>query len=316
MVTTLGQDVFGYEIVEDWAKLPRGWSFKEVAAVGVDGEDRVYVFNRGAHPMIVFDRDGNFLTSWRDDLFIKPHAITMSSDGTIFCTDDGDHTVKRFTQEGELLMTIGVPGKPAPFMSGKPFHRCTDVALDPENGDLFISDGYGNARVHKYSPDGKLLYSWGEPGIGPGEFNNPHNICTDAAGLVYVADRESHRIQIFDAQGKYRNEWHDVHRPSALYYERGRELWYVGELGPGMPHNRDYPNLGPRISILDTSGNVLTRLGDLHRGEAPGQFISPHGIGVDSRGDIYVGEVSWIEYGSKLDPPREVRSLQKLVKTG
>jgi DNA-binding beta-propeller fold protein YncE len=316
MVTTLGQDVYAYDIVEDWAKLPTGWSFKEVAAVAVDPQDRVYVFNRGEHPMMVFDRDGNFLTSWRDDLFVHAHGITMSPDGTIFCTDDGDHTVKQFTTEGELLLTIGVPGKPAPFMSGEPFHRCTHVAVDPNDGNLYVSDGYGNARIHKYSPDGRHLFSWGEPGIGRGQFNIPHNLCTDDDGLLYVADRESHRIQIFDAQGTYRDEWHGVHRPSALCREPKLERWYVGELGPGMPVNEKFPNFGPRITILDLQGNVLARLGDLHGGEGPGQFLAPHGLAIDSSGDLYVGEVSWIVFGSQQDPPREVRSLRKLVKKG
>ena len=156
----LGEGAFRYRVNRDWAKLPDGWSFHEVAAVGVDSNDNVFVFNRGAHPMTVFDRNGNFLRAWGEDIFSHAHGIQMAPDGTIYCTDDGDHTVRQLTPEGKVLMQLGVPGQASPFMSGLPFNRCTHTALSP-SGDLYVSDGYGNARVHKYSPDGKLLLSWG-----------------------------------------------------------------------------------------------------------------------------------------------------------
>jgi DNA-binding beta-propeller fold protein YncE len=209
---------------------------------------------------------------------------------------------------------LGISGKPAPYQSGEPFNRCTHVALSPKN-EIYVSDGYGNSRVHKYSPDGKLLFSWGKPGTDPGEFNIVHNICTDKDGYVYVADRENHRVQVFDGEGKFETQWHNMHRPCALYMDSGANpLCYVGELGPGMPVNKDIPNLGPRLSILSREGKLLARLGDIRPGEAPGQFIAPHGLALDSRGDIYVGEVSWTIAGQHLKPPRELRSLQKLVK--
>ena len=159
-----------------------------------------------------------------------------------------------------MLLEIGVPGKPAPYMSGEPFHRCTHTALSPE-GDIYVSDGYGNARVHKYSPDGKLLFSWGEPGTDPGQFNIVHNICTDADGWVYVADRENHRVQVFDGNGKYEAQWNNLHRPCGLYMPHGRHpVCYIGELGPGMGVNRNSPNLGPRVSIVDNQGKLLSRI--------------------------------------------------------
>src|SRR5579875_2788956 len=145
MAVTLGMGEFKYQDVEDWAKLPPGWSFREVGAVGVDRRDRVYVFNRGEHPMMVFDRDGNFLTSWGEGLFRRAHGILMGPDDTIWCTDDGDHTVRKCTLEGKVLLQFGIPGKPSPYMSGLPFHRCTHTALSPNN-EIYISDGYGNAR--------------------------------------------------------------------------------------------------------------------------------------------------------------------------
>ena len=146
-------------------------------------------------------------------------------------------------------------------MSGEPFHRCTHTALSPQ-GDLYVSDGYGNARVHKFAPNGKLLRSWGEPGTDPGQFNIPHNICCDADGWVYVADRENHRVQVFDGNGQYETQWNNMHRPSGLYLERGPQpRFYVGEIGGGMGVNYDMPNIGPRVSIYSRKGELLARLG-------------------------------------------------------
>src|ERR1700732_4013758 len=164
----IGSGKFRYRVNADWAKLPVGWSFKEVGGVGVDRNENVYVFNRGEHPMMVFDREGNFLRSWGEGQYPRAHGVHMAPDDTMFLTDDGGHFVRKVTLDGKVLLNLGVPGKPAPYMSGEPFHRCTHTALSPK-GEIYVSDGYGNARVHKYSPDGKLLMSWGEPGTEPGQ---------------------------------------------------------------------------------------------------------------------------------------------------
>ena len=317
MVPKMESGTFVYEVAEGWGDLPADWSFKEVAGVGVDSQDRVYAFNRGKHPMIVFDRNGEFLRSWGEGLFKRAHGITMGPDDTIYCTDDDDHTVRKCTLDGKVLLTLGTSGKPAPFHSGRPFNRCTHVAISPITNEIYVSDGYGNARVHKYAPNGKHLTSWGEPGTGPGQFNIVHNICTDRDGYVYVADRENHRVQVFDAAGKYETQWVNMAKPCGLFIDnKPDQLCYVGELGAAISANEGAPGLGPRVSIYNLQGEVLARLGDTGPGEAPGQFIAPHGIAVDSRDDIYVGEVSWTNTGSKLNPPREIRSLQKLVKKG
>jgi len=218
------------------------------------------------------------------------------------------------TLDGKVLLTIGIPAAPTPYMSGEPFHRCTHTALSPE-GDLYVSDGYGNARVHKFAPDGTRLLSWGEAGTDPGQFNIPHNICCDGDGWVYVADRENHRVQVFDGNGKYEAQWNNMHRPSGLFMERGpHPRFYVGEIGGGMAVNQDMPNIGPRISIHSPKGEMLARLGNRPAGLERGQFISPHGLAVDSRGDIYVGEVSFTNWGRRGLIPPGLRSLQKLVK--
>ncbi len=267
--------------------------------------------------MVVFDRDGDFVESWGEGVFRRPHGVHMGPDDTIFCTDDGDHTVRKCRLSGEVLLTIGVPGAPSPFMSLQPFCRCTHTAEAP-NGDIYISDGYGNACVHKYTPDGRHILTWGEPGTEPGQFNLPHNICCDADGWVYVADRESHRVQIFDGNGRYETQWNNLHRPSALYLPAGScPICYIGEGGPAMNVNRRTPNLGPRVSIVDNTGKLLARLGGLTAGNEPGQFISPHGIAVDSEGSIYVGEVSRTGWGNLRPgepPPEPLHCLTKLTR--
>ena len=220
--------------------------------------------------------------------------------------------MRQCTLDGEVLMTIGVPGKPAPLFSGDPFNRCTHTALDPKTGDIYVSDGYGNSRVHKYSPDGKLLFSWGAPGTDPGEFSIAHNIATDADGYVYVADRENHRIQIFDANGNFEGQWPNVHRPCGIYISPDQHV-YVGELGWGMAVQRNVPNIGPRVSVLDRRGNTLARLGNGY-GMEVGQFISPHGICTDSAKNIYVGEVSHTNISNSGEtPPDDLRTLQRLT---
>ncbi len=324
MAVILGTDGFRYEVQDGWAKLPPGMEFNaDVAAVGVDKNDNVYAFNRGKHPMCVFDRQGNLLRTWGEGVYPRAHGVFMAPDDTIWLTDDADHTVRQCRLDGTILLTIGIPGKPSPYMSGEPFHRCTHTAMSPSGDHLYISDGYGNARIHKFTVDGKWVSAWGEPGTDPGKFNIPHNICCDADGWVYVADRENHRVQVFDGNGKFETQWVSMHRASGLCMDHHTPAprFYIGEIGPDMAVNIDMPGCGPRVSIYTQKGELLARLGHEHAGLATGQFISPHGLAVDSRGDIYVGEVSYTNWGRRVRAkgeqiPPGLRSLQKLVKVG
>ena len=318
MPIILGQGEHKYRVVENWAKLPDGWEFMDVGAVACDSKDRVYVFNRGEHPMIVFDRDGNFLKSWGEGVFTRAHGLHIDAHDNLYCTDDGDHTVRKCTTDGKVLLTLGVPGKPAPFMSGEPFHRCTHTALSPK-GEIYVSDGYGNACVHKYSPDGKLLKSWGEPGTDPGQFNIVHNIVTDDDGWVYVADRENHRVQVFDGNGKYETQWNNLHRPCGLYCscQRARSRCSSSaSSGPACPSTSS-TRTSARASRSSTTRASSSRASAARTapGLEAGKFIAPHGLAMDSRGDIYVGEVAYTNWPQSFPGqpmPRPLRSLQKL----
>ena len=293
----------------------------DVASVAVDSKDRIYVFNRGDHPMIVFDREGNFIKSWGEGLFGRAHGLHIDADDNLYCTDDGDHTVRKCSLDGKVLLTIGIPNKPAPFMSGEPFHRCTHTALSPK-GEIYVSDGYGNARVHKYTPDGKLIKSWGEPGSDPGQFNIVHNIVNRRRRLgLRRRPREPPRPGV-----RRQRQIRDAVEQSApalraALLRRQAPNFIIGEFGPGLAVNRGAPNLGPRLTIVDSKGKRVARLGGENGpGLETGKFLAPHGVALDSKGDIYVGEVgvtNWKTSFGDTPMPAEVgraRCLQKLEK--
>jgi DNA-binding beta-propeller fold protein YncE len=323
-----GCERFGYQALDRWPRLPAGWGWTEVAAVATDSHDRVYAFNRGPHPVIVFDRDGNFLASWGEEVFSRPHGIFIGPDDSVWCADDVDHTVRKFTADGRLLLTLGESGKPSDTgVSGMdyrtiqriagPFHYPTNLALSPQ-GEMYITDGYGNARVHKFAPDGRLLFSWGEPGDGPGQFHLPHGIAVDREGIVYVADRENSRVQLFTPDGKHLASWANLARPCQVFIDGAGDV-YVAELGfrAGMwPGTSAAPDAtGGRVSIFNRHGALKARWGGGKNPCAAGDFFAPHGICVDSHGDIYVAEVVMSAGGNRGLVAKDCRSLQKFVRT-
>ena len=315
---------FGYDPDDHWAKLPAGWDWREVAGVATDSKDRVYVFNRGEHPLLVFAPDGTFLASWGEGVFTRPHGITVGADDSVYCTDDSDHTVRKFAPDGTLLLTIGTSGKPSDTgatsvdyrtirRAGPPFHYPTNLALSPA-GNLYVSDGYGNACVHAFTPDGRPLFSSGEPGSGPGQFHVPHGIAIDDEGVVYVADRENSRIQLFTPEGKYLSEWTDVARPCQVFIDGSgnvlvAELGYRAGMWPGTTAPSDAT--GGRVSVFDRDGRLVARWGGGRNPCAAGDFFAPHDICIDSNGDIYVAEVVLSAGGNGRLVSTTCHSLQK-----
>ena len=275
----IGQGAYRYQFERHWAKLPRWWSFgvpgptegpprtavKGAAAANGD----VYVLSRSAHPVCIFDSGGHFVSSWGEGEFSGfVHGLSIAPDGRIWITDAGTHVISVHEPAGEMVRSFGMRGGPSPTLYGRPFNMPTGVAF-ASNGDVYASDGYGNRRVHRFDMDGVLLQSWGEPGTGPGEFALVHFIAVDAQDRVYVADRENHRIQIFDAQGQFAADWTGFDLPSDLAI--GKDVIYVG--------GRD------GLSLWTHDRAPITRW---HADEPYAGAFNIHGVWIDALENIYV----------------------------
>jgi hypothetical protein len=303
-----------------WEQRPAHISHRDVAGVAVDASDQVYLFTRFDHQVLVYTSAGKFVRAWGAGTFTNAHSVRIGPDGAVYCVDNGDHSVRKFSPDGELLLTLGVPGAPSDTgyradlpvrihnvetvtRPAGPFNGCTDIAIGP-GGDIFVSDGYGNCRIHHFSASGTLLNSWGEVGSGPGEFRIPHGICLTPDGRLLVADRENDRIQIFRTDGSYLGEWDDIQRPSGLALtSRGdvvvAHLWRPADNRSFVSDTIGTDQPG-RISLLSPSGELLDQWGaSADDKAAEGNVIAPHFVAVDSRDSIYVGEVTYT-YGVKL----------------
>jgi hypothetical protein len=267
-----------YEVVEGWGKLPNGWSLGEIPAVACDSQDRVFLYSRSEHPLTVFDRDGRFLASWGEGFLKDAHGIFIDADDNVFCTDRASHCVYVFNRDGELTMTLGTPGQPG--ADGEPFRIPTDAAT-ASTGEIYVSDGYGNRRVHRFTPGGERIQSWGEGGNGPGQFALVHCVRVDPHDRVWICDRENRRIQVFDPHGNYLTEWTGLNHPNTVYFDAREEVVYVAELYH-------------QVSVYTMDGELLAQWGGGKPSETPGEFRGgAHGIWADSHGDLYVGQV-WV----------------------
>lgn len=272
--TIQGTGNYRYRVVEGWGMGPQGRVPGGIAtSVAADSQGRVYVFVRKPAAVLVFDSDGRLLRSWGEELFTTPHSIWIDERDRLFIADCGDHTIRICTPEGQVLQTLGTPGQAG--APGMPFNMPTWACLSPV-GDIFVSDGYGQFRIHRFTAAGRLLRSWGEQGKGPGQFALPHSLRVDRQGRVLAVDRENNRLQIFDADGTYLQEWTDVLVPMDVFVDGANNI-IVAE----APQ---------RISVFSPEGTLLARWGE--KGAGPGQFSdSPHSIWVDTQGDLYISEV-------------------------
>lgn len=263
--------------VSNWGQLPKGWNFGECSGVDVDKDDNVWVFNRGKHPVIQFDKNGKFLQAWEEVPVRSSHGIRVGPDGNVWAVDVAGHTVFTFTPAGRILQVIGLPNGGAGTMESKDgFNRPTGVSF-AKNGDFFVSDGYVNSRVVRFGRDGIYQKQWGRKGTGDGEFNLVHDVALDPRGRVYVADRENYRVQVFDADGKFLAKWTGIGSPWGLYYvDRESSIYMVDG------HNN-------RIVKLNLEGQITGVLAS--HGKGPGKIDFGHNIAVDSTGAIYVAEI-------------------------
>ncbi len=278
-MTTVGSGQFTYDYIQDWPKLPAGETLGTVSTVATDSQNRVYAFQRQDPPVMVFDPDGNYLNRWGIGAIADPHGMTIVDD-VVYITDRSDHVAVKFTLEGKPLQIIGDrgvysdtgcenPGDLVPRAAG-PFNYCTEMAPHP-SGDIYVSDGYRNARVHRFSADGRLIQSWGQPGKeDPGQFHLPHSLVIDPDGKIYVCDRANRRVQVFSPDGEFITMWTGMGGPDNLVLGNDG-IFYLAEQADESGHSH--------CSVWDADGNVLERWPIRHA----------HGMAVDLNGDLYLG---------------------------
>jgi DNA-binding beta-propeller fold protein YncE len=257
--------------VADFIRLPAGWSLGPCSAVSVNRQGEIFLFHRGEHPIIVCDAQGKYLRSWGDGLIGSAHALRIDGNDDIWVTDIGNHRVFKFDSEGKLLLSLGT-GKPG--NGTDEFNKPTDLAFGPK-GEIYVTDGYGNARVLVFSPSGALLHTWGKPGRGEGEFRIPHSIVIDRQGRLLVGDRENDRIQMFDADGKLLDVWNGF-APYGLAFDSHGTLF----VADGRAN---------QVLQLDAAGRVVERFG--REGTAVGEFTLPHMLAFDTDDNLLITEI-------------------------
>jgi hypothetical protein len=283
-----------YEVDPTWPERRKDVVWGGMSGIAVDSRDNVWVLSR-ANPFVqVYQADGKFLQSWGEVLFGSPHMLALDSQGNVWVTDTRNHVVVQCSPEGKALRTLGTPGEPG--CDERHFDKPTDVVVTPK-GDVFVTDGYGNARVVHFDKNGKFVKSWGKLGTGPGEFNLPHAIALDSRGRLYVADRNNARIQVFDQRGKFLDQWRNIVVPCALWMTKADELWVCGT-SPMTWRPEDnvlgYPPKDQLLMKFNTSGKLL-QLWSVPKGEdgkeQPGDLNWAHGLATDSKGNLYVVDV-------------------------
>ena len=314
---------YAYKLIPEYGSFPASFTYTMYSGGYCDAEDNLYMLSRDPeHPVVMLDAAGKFVKSFGKGLFKEVHSLFVSPENTLLCTDTALHVVRELTTDGELIRDLGTLGVPSDSgyekdiwqrlqREGKivatdlsfdkgwsfwmavqtikraapPFNRPTGVCVGPE-GDIFVSDGYGNAAIHRFSPDGTLLKTWGGPGDEPGKFYVPHSLCVDRLNRVWVGDREANSIHVFDADGNvlgYMNE--NLYQPTAMYTD-GNYI-YVGERGGGL-------------TIIDMEMNVKSQLGFYN------SSIRSHGMCGNSKGELFLMPLSTYDkhFLMKLTPVR------------
>lgn len=282
-----------YDVDASWPQVPEGVSSTGwVSGLAVDDQDQVWFFRKGPNPVQVYKADGQFVRTWGKERFKDPHHLRIDQDGNIWVADFGHHVVEKYTPEGELLLTLGTRGEAGDDETH--FYRPTDMVI-ADNGDIFVTDGYGNRRVVHLDKHGKYVKSWGEYGSGPGQFVLPHAIAMDSAGLLYVADRNSGRIEIFDQQGNVVDQWSNIIMPWGLTINQRDEIWVCGSSPHWWKRNGEYPEYKDQVILRFSTDGRVRQMWTIPLGEQgkvqPGEAIGIHCIDQDSQGNLYVGDI-------------------------
>jgi hypothetical protein len=303
-----------YRAIENWFKLPEPRTWGSSSAVDIDRQGNIWIAERcgmntcagrADAPVLKFDASGKLLKSFGEGLFVFPHFLRVDRDGNIWVVDgippgaggaqgkDGKgHQVIKFSPDGKVLMTLGKAGVAGD--GPDTFNQPSAIAIAP-NGDLFIADGHGgntNARIVKFSSDGKFIKTWGRKGTAHGEFDTPHAVAFDSKGRLFVADRANDRIQIFDQEGQFLDEWKQFSRPSGLYIDRN-DVLYVSDSESrereGYGHHPGWKR-GIRVGSAK-DGTVTVFIPDTFATPEQASTSGAEGVAADASGAIYGAEV-------------------------
>lgn len=269
----------GYKPVEHGLQLPAGVTMGAASSVAVTKQGHLLVFNRGPFPLLEFDGNGAFVRSMGEGRYVRPHGFRLDPQGNIWTTDVNGHTVTKMNPQGDVLLTMGVKGQAGEWneaANSRLLNEPTDLAFGAA-GELFVLQGHGRGepRVLKFDKSGKLAKSWGGQGTGPGQFDTSHSIIVDAKGLVYVADRQNRRVQIFDMDGKYLKEWKFAGLPCGLFIGPQQQMYMVS-------------GFSGQILKLDASGKAIAATGQ--PGKQLGEFGEAHYMTMGPQGEIWVAD--------------------------
>jgi sugar lactone lactonase YvrE len=291
-----------YRTVVNWGQLPEGRTWGSTSAVDVDRAGNIWVAERcGANtcaaktdaPILKFDPSGKLLASFGAGMFVFPHGISVDPDGSIWITDgqgrDGKgQQVFKFSPDGKVLMTLGKAGVAGD--GPDTFNQPSDVAIAP-NGDIFVADGHGgntNARIVKFSKDGKFIKTWGKKGSAPGEFDVPHTLAFDSRGRLFVGDRSNNRIQIFDQDGNFLEQWPQFGRPSGVFIDKN-DILYVADSESNAMRHPGWKR-GMRVGSAK-DGSVTAFIPDPEPDPDHSATSAAEGVAADAMGNIYGAEV-------------------------
>ena len=288
----------GYEVDRDWPRHSPERPWGEMPGVAIDAHDHIWTFNRGAVPVQVFEPSGTLVRAWGEKEFQRPHGIAHDPRGNVWLTDIGSHVVRQYTPEGRRLLELGTPGQPGEDETH--FNQPTDVAIAP-GGDIYVADGYVNNRIVHFDRQGRFLRAWGSKGSEPGQFRVPHALALDSRGRLYVADRGNARVQVFDPAGRFLAEWRHLMIPWDIWITADDQIYVCGSSPMRWGPTQYLRPLGipPKDQLVmkfDPAGKALQLWtfppgGEGDAPKQPGELSWVHGMAVDSRGDLYLGDI-------------------------
>lgn len=272
-----------------------------VTGVAIDKKEQAWFCKKGKDPIQVYTTEGKFVRSWGNGQFQSPHALKIDHEGNIWVADFGLHVVRKFTPLGALLLTLGTYGEKGE--DDTHLNQPTDMAIT-RAGDVFVTDGYGNRRIVHYDKQGKFIKSWGQYGNAPGSFVLPHSIVVDSKGRLYVGDRNSGRIEVFDQNGKLLDQWSNLIMPWGMSINAKDEIWICGSSPHWWMRNGRFPEYKDQVFMRFSTDGCVQQIWHIPLGNVgkdknhpdfsnlkAGEAVGVHAIAQNSRGDLFVGEV-------------------------